>query len=435
MRTYVAALALMAALVTVIYADPAEDARRAEMERAARKAAEDKKAAADEARREADARKSGEYARPVMVNNRVFNPITGKVLGTFKGGSTYLPAKPGALDNQFWIHDAGDSNITILVDANSCQAFAPIEPHFKVEGKKLTRTIGLILDTKGEGGMRGEAGEPWVCELPGRILTEKSPWYSEERDLLYVAYEGGVARIDNTNGKIEWKSPGASGRLYPHDEILFTAGDNGRGITEICARKWESGEITWTQSLGAGIDAEFMHVQETMLPGDAKAQYVLCVRNAGASPATRWFSLEGKPLMSISECAENVIYDNGRLIVLSEKRYAEIKRDGSTVWEVKRDKTAFEADAWIFTGNGAIRLQWGPIEDSGVKVTHYAYESAKPTWTHDCEALDVPHSKYWHKVYAKVQDEKLVVVSQAAGGNFIETLSLSDGKQVARHKP
>jgi septal ring factor EnvC (AmiA/AmiB activator) len=99
MRTYVAALALLAALVTAIHADPAEYAWRAEMERAARKAAEDKKAAADEARREAEARRSGEFAQAVMVNNRAINPITGKVVGTFKGGSTHLAARPGALDN------------------------------------------------------------------------------------------------------------------------------------------------------------------------------------------------------------------------------------------------------------------------------------------------------------------------------------------------
>jgi hypothetical protein len=51
------------------------------------------------------------------------------------------------------------------------------------------------------------------------------------------------------------------------------------------------------------------------------------------------------------------------------------------------------------------------------------------------DALGVPHSKYWHKVYSKIQDDKLVVVSQAAGGNFIETLTLGDGKQVTRNTP
>ncbi|CAG0957088.1 hypothetical protein PLCT2_00535 [Planctomycetaceae bacterium] len=433
MRTYVALLALLAALATVISADPAEDARRAEMERAARKAAEDKKAAADEARREADARKSGEYARPVMVNNRAINPITGKVLGTFKGGSTYLPAMPGALDNQFWIHDASDNKITILVDANTCEPYAPIESPFTVEGKKLTRAKALHKGDHGdEGGRRGEPeilrGNTWTCELPARMKNEVQMWMCEYDDQLYVSYEGGVARISNLDGTLMWTSPGASGALYLWNDQLFCAGD-----AKICARATEKGDITWSHETAAAKDADIMHVHECALPGENKGQLVLCTRNGGATPATRWFTIDGKPLLSIDERAEQVFY-GGTWTVLTPTRYAEIKRDGSAAWEIKRNNDAFDADAWLFTQSGPVRLQWGNIEDSGVKVTLFSSEG-KPAWTHECEALGVPHSKYWHKVYAKVQDDKLVVVSQAAGGNFIETLTLSDGKQFTRHKP
>ncbi len=432
MRTYVAALALLAALVTVIYADPAEDARRAEMERAARKAAEDKQRAADDARRAEELRKSGENEPAVMVNNRAINPITGKVVGTFKGGSTYLAAMPGALDNQFWLYDARDSKITILVDAYTCEPWAPEEPHFKVEGKKLTRTRALnVGDPANEGGPNGQPkvlrGSTWECELPGRVLSDKLSWFTENDEQLYVAYEGGVARINNLDGKIVWTSPGATGSLYPWNDGIYSSGD------KLCARKCEKGEIAWSQELAA-TDGEIMHIQETVLPGEHTGQYVLAVRNGGQSPATRWFSLEGKPLLSINERAEKIVYGS-EWNVLTPTRYAQIKRDGSAAWEVKREKTSFDADSWLFTGQGAIRLQWGPISDSGVKVSLYPYESAKPTWTHDCEALGVPHSKYWHQVYAQVRQDKLVVVSQAAGGNFIETLSLSDGKQIARHMP
>lgn len=434
MRTYVAALAVLAALVTVINADPAEDARRAEMERAARKAAEDKKAAADEARREADARKSGEYARPVMVNNRAINPITGKVLGTFRGGSTYLPSTPGALDNEFWITDASDNKITILVDANTCEPYAPLESPFTIDGKKLSRTKALHKgDARNEGGRRGEPevqrGESWTCELPARAKTEAPMWLTELDDQLYVSYEGGVARINNLDGKIAWTSPGASGALYLWNEHLFCAGD-----AKICARATEKGDITWSHEASAAKDADIMHVQECALPGETKGQMVLCARNGGEKPATRWFSLDGKPLLSLNERAEQVIY-GGNWTVLTPTRFAEIKRDGSAAWEIKRNNDAFDADAWLFTQSGPVRLQWGNIEDSGVKVTMHSLANAKPVWTHQCEALGVPHSKYWHKVYAKVQDDKLVVVSQAAGGNFVETLTLSDGKQFTRHTP
>ena len=430
LRLTVAALAVLAALVTVISADPAEDAARAEkdlVEAAKRKDIE-------EARLAEEARKTGEYARPVMVNNRAINPITAKVLGTFRGGSTYLPATPGALDNEFWITDASDNKITILVDANTCEPYAPLASPFTIDGKKLSRAKALRKgDARIEGGRRGEPdvqrGESWTCELPARARTEAPMWLCELDDQLYVSYEGGVARINNLDGKIAWTSPGASGALYLWNEHLFCAGD-----AKICARATENGDITWSHEASAATDADILHVQDCALPGETKGQMVLCARNGGEKPATRWFSLDGNPLLSLNERAERVIYGSA-WHVLTPTRFAEIKRDGSAAWEIKRDNSAFDADAWKFTGNGAVRLQWGNIEDSGVKVTLHSYESAKPVWTHQCEALGVPHSKYWHRVYAKVQDDKLVVVSQAAGGNFVETLTLSDGKQFTRLTP
>src|SRR5262245_37555545 len=180
MKTCVAALALLAALVSAVSADP---------------------------------RENGDNSVPVMVNNCFIDPLTGKQVGVLEQTTTAHVAEPADLENHFWIHDRGRRN-RILVDAVTRKAVKPAEPVFVADGKKLKRIAG-VGDPSDEGG-KPEAlrGKPWECELPGRVLVEKTSWFVESGDRLYIAYEGGVARLNNLNGAIAWTSPGATGSLY-----------------------------------------------------------------------------------------------------------------------------------------------------------------------------------------------------------------------------
>ncbi|MEZ5992765.1 MAG: hypothetical protein R3E76_10480 [Planctomycetota bacterium] len=61
-----------------------------------------------------------------------------------------------------------------------------------------------------------------------------------------------------------------------------------------------------------------------------------------------------------------------------------------------------------------------------------ALKTGKVEWSHGCDALGVGHSEYLHDVYLELRDDKLVVVSQASGGWWIEVLATVDGKRLHR---
>ena len=419
-----AALLCSAALITSVAADPADDARRAKEIEKVREAEKAKRRAEVEAEREKAVRDQAELEPPVMVFNRLLNPVTGKDMGRCEQGSTYLYSTPGSAQNLFWVFDRRDSNIRFLYDTNARKPWEPSGPLFSVNGKILTRTAGA--DTEPE----GDPGPSWTCELPGKGLGELPDWMNAANETLYASYEGGVALINNLTGKILWTSPGPSGSLLLTNEYLFSVGVTD-GVVQLVARNSADGSQLWSAELGAG-SAQPLVIGDTLAKGENAARQILTARVEGKTPSTRWFSMDGKLVAKIDECADQSFVDASRLLVLTPTRYAALNYDGSTIWELKRSQDNTAGEQWLFASGFAYRLSWDEISDSGVQVEKRAMFEEKPLWAATCKDLGVPHSKYWHRAYGQIRNDKLIVVSQGASGAFVEALKVADGALIHR---
>ena len=202
-------------------------------------------------------------------------------------------------------------------------------------------------------------------------------------------------------------------------------------MVQLWSRNSADGSQLWSAELGAG-SAQPLVIGDTLAKGENAARQILTARVEGKTPSTRWFSQDGKLLAKIDECTEQSFIDASRLLVLTPTRYAALNYDGSTIWEVKRSQDNTAGEQWLFASGFAYRLSWDEISDSGVQVEKRAMFEEKPLWAATCKDLGVSHSKYWHRAYGQVRDDKLIVVSQAAGGAFVEALKVADGALIHR---
>lgn len=422
MKTCIAALAVLALFAAAISADPAEEAR-AEKERAKREAESKRRAAEKEVPQE---RKAG--TTPVMVNNRCIDPVSGKVTGSFKAGSTYLAATPTDDPRLYLVPDARDANIRYVVDATTAEAWDPGEPLFKASGAVFSRTRDYIHEDRDEVEgitLRTKLSDPWSVDLPAIALTDCPRWFLERGADVFVSYMGGVARLSNIKGERIWTSVGTSGSLLLCGTHIISLGKTAKGVSEIVARTVSDGEVAWRTELAPKGDATLFSLLE--LGGKPAIM-------ASAGGQTALIGADGRKLFTLPEAAQQARAHDERVLVITDKRAAMLALDGKPQWEVARSADNVDKDLWLCTELGPIQLSWCAMADSGVRATLRGYDG-KELWNAQCESLGVPHSKYWHTVYGVIRGDQLVVVSQAAGGNFIETLSLKDGKQVARHKP
>jgi outer membrane protein assembly factor BamB len=83
-------------------------------------------------------------------------------------------------------------------------------------------------------------------------------------------------------------------------------------------------------------------------------------------------------------------------------------------------------------GGDVVAFSYGPISDSGVRLTRLNAATGKVVWRANCAPLGVPHSRYWHTAAAIVEGDRLRVTSWGAAGTFVEVLDLQTGKQLRR---
>ena len=179
---------------------------------------------------------------------------------------------------------------------------------------------------------------------------------------------------------------------------------------------------------------------------------------------TKWITFEdgydcrlldcatGKTLQRVEGCTISDVMavpdSDNLLLVVNQDWAARIERrapDGTAVWSHELEW----ADAGGSMGGARLMIRpasgataaslivcgWEPISDSGVAVECLALADGKAIWSGRCANLGVPHSKYSHSAYSVLRGDNLCVVSQAAGGTFVETRRLGDGESLTRYGP
>jgi outer membrane protein assembly factor BamB len=231
---------------------------------------------------------------------------------------------------------------------------------------------------------RDAGGKPrWSVPLH-RVLRGAVPssllWDAKR---VYVRHNRGVTALSATTGIVLWHSEGPSDRLVLSGDLLLATADSGGG-------RWLTGRAVLTGAevrklrLPAGAITGLPSGEDWVFVGDQGV-----VRLApGDKP--RWRTpLEGQGRL-----------DEGGLVEVG--------------------------------GGDVGAFLYGRIHDSGVQVVRLNPATGKTVWRARCAPLGVGHSQYWHHVTVTAEGDRLRVISEAAGGTFVELLDLRTGRQVKR---
>lgn len=106
---------------------------------------------------------------------------------------------------------------------------------------------------------------------------------------------------------------------------------------------------------------------------------------------------------------------------------------GEVLWRVAAPLDDLDGCCLAATAAGdVVACTWGRISDSGFVARACRGADGTVRWEHTDHGLGVAHSKYWHRLTARPLGDSLVVVSQAAGGDFAVVLDAADGARRAR---
>jgi outer membrane protein assembly factor BamB len=232
--------------------------------------------------------------------------------------------------------------------------------------------------------VRRDAGQVrWSTRLGLGLDVLRPPPLVWDAKRVYVRHRDGVTALSTATGIILWHSPGPNDRLLlSRDWLLATqeAGDRDRWVTartvttgaEVCKFRLPQGAIA---GLPQGEDRLFLTEKEVMrvCPG----------KKVWATPLGEGSGLKGGGLVEVD-------------------------------------------------GGDVVAFSYGPIFDSGVRLTRLNAATGKVVWRAYCAPLGVGHSEYWHAAAAAVEGQQLRVTSWGAYGTFTELLDPRTGKQLKR---
>jgi outer membrane protein assembly factor BamB len=159
-------------------------------------------------------------------------------------------------------------------------------------------------------------------------------------------------------------------------------------------------------------------------------------------PDTRIFDTSGRLVMQLAEQVEGdhghawgATFAVGRdLVIVTYKHVMRVDPSGRVVWKIGPPINTFVAgdDVVVLPDGDLVIANYGQIDDSGVDVMRIHGHNGAPVWRAQVRGLGVTHSKYEQLVYIEARGDALFVISQAAGGEFIEQLALPTGQSQLR---
>jgi outer membrane protein assembly factor BamB len=232
--------------------------------------------------------------------------------------------------------------------------------------------------------VRREAGQVrWATQLGLGINVLRPPQLVWDAKRVYVRHNDGVTALSTATGIILWQSPGPNDRLLvSRDRLLATeeAEDRGRWVI---ARTVTTGAEVCKFRLPAGAVAGLPQGEDRLLLTETEVVRVCPGKKSWATPLGEGVRLRGGGLV--------------------------------------------EAD-----GGDLVAFSYGPISDSGVRLTRLNAATGKVAWRAHCAPLGVGHSQYLHDATVAIEGERIRVTSWGASGTFVEVLDLRKGKQLSR---
>jgi outer membrane protein assembly factor BamB len=351
--------------------------------------------------------------RPIMAGNHFVQPLTGEILGTVPGASSYDMATPlPGPEGRFRIGK-------LLVDAATQKVTASVVEEISFEDKSVVRRdpAGKVIWSQA------------MAENPGGVRPPDRIAFDSE---VFVAVRNEVVALDRETGAEKWRAVGEPDRFLVSGSLLLSTSCSSPADPKhgrcLVARDRKTGTEVFRAALPADSDPDAIReIGDFFVVSD--------VGFARSHPAyTRCFDRTGKLLFELPEHPAVISAADKDVVIVTPSRTARIDAQGKTLWETKDFHAGNDKGSRIaaLPGGDLVVLAWEPISDEGVDVMRLTASDGKIAWKTHCEGLGVAHSKYWQSCYVEVRGKFLIVVSQATGGHFVEALDAEKGESVKR---
>ncbi len=230
---------------------------------------------------------------------------------------------------------------------------------------------------------------------------------------------GGLLALDRATGDVCWHRDDCPTRLVQVDgDLVIAAGEQGDAAAVLLLVSLHNGAVAFRSELGE------LPVQLAAGPhGIALLGKQTWSVHDRAGP--RLFVIDGAPQQVVGGS------DGWYALVSGEVRQWD--RTGKLVWSQPMPPGDGESVCLRVSSEGRLLLwRFGDIWDSGFLVACLRSGDGELLWQHQEPGLGVPHSKYWHRVQLHDVGGRLVVTSQAAGGNFVVELDRALGTARSR---
>jgi outer membrane protein assembly factor BamB len=355
--------------------------------------------------------------RPVLVGDAFVDPRTGEVLGRIERGSERGRSKPvGGKPGQF--HHYGSARrlltgwapaINLLVDANT----------------RTATTEGVLVEDHNQVSRLGADGSTtWQF----KVGSVRPPASAQIGGLVMVAADHGLIGVDARTGVTVWKKSQNEPfhRLSVAGDFVVATGGESDSIVAYRA----DGTEAWRAELPTGSDPD--------RPIDAGTALVVSERRwAGDKPWSRIYARDGRLRCALDHegiARASEISGSEDLLIAGSRGIARITPDCKDVWRAADRPTSRHDSVGITAIDGRDFLVYSYVSgaDSGADLIRIDSSTGKIVWEASASELGVGHSKYSHSVYLEPRGDELVVVSQAAGGSFVELRKMADGSLIRR---
>ncbi len=347
---------------------------------------------------------------PVAVGNQWVNPDSGERVGTVEGADAFgwaapVPGRPG-------VFRFGD----LLADAQTGAKVGTAGEDVRIEEGAVVR-----YDADGK--------RLWSVTPAPPAGSVRPPDRVVVGDRVVVAGGTRLFGFDLGTGAPIWESDGPGDRLHAHGEWVLATSCAAGALPQgrfLVARRARDGQEAWRLRLPDETDPDPI----------VDVGSLLLVR--GERPGGGWAKLvdgSGKAVHEFAEAVACVVPAGSGLLVVGATGCARLEPASKSLWRVGAPAAGRGDHAGaVPAGDGEMLVYtWNPIADSGVSVARIRLKDGSVVWKAHCDGLGVPHSKYWHRAYVELRGDRVLVVSQGAGGHFIDARDLRTGFRKTRH--
>lgn len=228
---------------------------------------------------------------------------------------------------------------------------------------------------------------------------------------------GGFVALDRATGALAWENAALpTARMVVDGDLVVTAGEVG-GTSHVVA-----------VAVANGARAFDVVVADPVRQLAAASHGIAVVGGKGF----RVFDRSGPPLFAVETEVAALVAGPDGWFSAGPATVSSWSRTGAARWTSTAPGQSYEVAFLVATPDGAVlHTRFMDMADGGFGLSRFRADGALE-WSRDEPGLGVPHSKYWHRVAARLVGDRLLMASQGAGGSFFAVIDPATGERSGR---